>query len=170
MIREEAAKLTNGIVSLYQHMDIPERIFDDIRNVFDLFKHCLDGLPQEVKPRLEGPPHPSMELTLEIPIDGLQSSILNTNFKRSSATYHSARSGPLAFRNTPVSVILLPPVGWDEVPAIFPALSDSLNLFHDPSTTPSRSLGPITPVFKFRRKLVLLFGEFWIIGRIVCLN
>lgn len=93
--------------------------------LMDLLKHRSVRPSQNVEDRLRGPPHPAMDHKMEIPTDDHEPSNSHINLSRSSATYHTAHSGPLPIPNTPLLAKLPPVIITEGVLLIPPSASDS---------------------------------------------
>lgn len=119
--------------------------FEDIMMSCDLLKHRSACLFQKVEDQLEGPPRLDLDRKMDIPTDTHRPFSSNTNFRRSSATYHPPHSGPLLFSNTIFFAILPSPIGVEGVPPIFFTVFHPLALFQSPSATASLLLDTFCP-------------------------
>lgn len=100
MICREIAKLAHELVPLSQRMHNNYYTVKDIRTSSDLFKYYSVRLSTEEDARLLGSSRPAIDHEVDIPPNHYRPSSFHTNHKRSSATYHTAHSGPFSFSNT----------------------------------------------------------------------
>lgn len=140
-------------------MDSAGLIFEDIRTLLDLLKHCFVSPAQYTDVLLERPPRPAMEGKKTISTGNSGPSDSNTNYLRSRATNYTAYYGRLPFPNTPFQAVLAPPFRGKGIPPIFPLYLIFLPYYRIQVRSPYGCLVPTALLLSFRKQSSPRFQE-----------
>lgn len=133
--------------------------FQDISMLLNPLKHCSVCLFQKADAHLGGTSCLAMDHKTKIPSDNQGASNSDTNFKRSSAIYHTSHSGTLPSPKTTFSTILSLSINIEDVSLISPTVSDSLFLYYKAKATPMRSFTPNYSCFQVQKMILCLFSR-----------
>lgn len=113
MIRGEIASPMYKLAILPDQMDTAHLTSDDIPMLLRLSRHRCVSLSQKINAPFKGPLWPAMDRKIDISTGNCGQIDSKSNYRRSSATIHTAHSRQLTFSNKPWLAISHPPISLE---------------------------------------------------------